>query len=351
MDAPPPLSADHLARMLRADLQRRIDRELEAGAKLLEMDGRDPTALSLDGPLVPRPGIFGGPREGWRQRLNDARQPARSYRAPRAVSDLTGEEWLDAVLAIELPSLDDLLGRPWSAQGVAGPEGSMLDAVAQGLQVRQVALDTAALLGIGSRDDGPSSLLQWAAAPAEFLDSLDDDRLGRLGLRTLRGILNCAGMSLELLALLAGARGVTRDRSLIGRPPDIPFRSFALWLASAGARPRETAEIAAQLGILGDVTVEAAVRAIGRLKSKWTIGPTQPNPLRFLASLALQRQERVARPGPPPVASSLPPFAFHPPRTPAPAPEPRGDWVMVPMPSWVLGALYVGASEEASSAD
>jgi hypothetical protein len=331
-----------------------LDRALRRTVAGAEARGLDPNDLMLHGPLVPAPEIFDDARKGHRRRevrylrarKAEQKRLLQPERPPR-ISTLDGEAWLALRLRLLLPRVEKLQGLPWKGRGVAGPCGTCWQTVAQALQIHACAADVAQLLGLGPTKEGPPSTLKWARRQLEEWAAVEPETIQALGLGPLQQAVIGAAGSLSVFASASGFGGLARKRSKSGRPVDIPIAAFAAWLFAAGAMPMEIAAIAGALGIHPCNDREAGSRAMGRLKGHLVVGPGEVSPVRYLASLAIQRLDAFRRDSPA-GPTLLPPLPFPRPG-PAPELERRGEWVMVPTPTWALGLGFLNgllSSEE-----
>lgn len=320
-----------------------IGQEFAEGAAWAEEVGLDPDRRSLEGPLVQRPEIFGEARRGSRRRMEEAKRSL----GRKSSSDLSDEAWLQATLEISPLDRGELLSRRWSAVGLSGPDGSVMDVVAQALQIHSVAEDLSTILGFSSGAAAGVDLASWADDVVDAYERLPEAALGRLGLVPLRIAIHSTAWAIRDFAVSCGGLDVTRAQGRIGRPKDNAYRAFVTWLAAAGAQPMEIAAIANSIGVREGQKRAQGARAIDKLDLQ--DGPTVDvvNPVRFLAGLALQASVRAHPPDMVPRPSGLPPFLSSPPRSPAPMWERRGDWVMIPVPAWTLAGILVTAAREA----
>jgi len=309
-----------------------INREFAEAAEFLQGMGLDPDRLSLDGPLVQQPEIFGQRRPGWRRRLEQVKK-ATNLKA----DELDDTAWLRAHLQISVPSQENLLARNWKPGGVAGPRGSVWDVIAQALQLYTMAERISAKLGLDTGGDETGGLT-WAAGLGLLEESPGDSGFEPCGLEPLLLAVAWTAASAKAGVKAAGRLGLTREVGRLGRPRDVPLRAFARWLAAAGAEPMETAAIAGLLGLNDGRSRLDGLARVSWLQKTKAARRGETNPVRLLASFVLQDHVRAQNPTPKSPASDLPPLPWVPPRTPPPAMERRGDWVMVPLPSWILAA-------------
>lgn len=306
----------------------------------------DPESVRLHGPLVPAPEIFAKAREGQRGRRDKYLRAQRAKQElsdeptlPPRISTLDGKSWLILRLHLLLPGIEKLKAQPWKGRGAAGPGGACWQTVAQAVQIHACATDVARLLGLGPTKEGPASTLEWARRQLEEWAAVEPETIQALGLGSLQQAVIGAAGSLRVFGSVCGFGGLARDRSKQGRPVDIPIAAFAAWLFAAGATPMEIAAIADALGIHPCGDREAGSRAMSRLKEHLAVGPGEVSPVRYLASLAIQRLDaphRQSQERP----TLLPPLPFPPPGH-APDWERRGEWVMVPAPAWSLGLGFL----------
>lgn len=321
-------------------LQDELDRTTSEEHRL----GLHPGDLQMQGPLVVPLSPFKVARKGVAARQAAWRKDEEEAGQIPEIQLLDDAAWLKLQLELQLPSTEELLKRPWN--DVAGPFGVLGDVIGQALQLQVVAMELAQTVGLAAGQTGEGFATSWASRTEEAWGALEVEVIRRLGLEELRVFSTAAAVMLQHFSVLCGFGGMTRDPAAVGRPRDIPFVAFVAWLTAAGATAMEIGVIGGLLGIRTCKSREDGARAVRRAQRGTQVAAGEHNPVRFLASLAIQRQERSSAAEAPPVESGLPRLPYPYPETAPPAPSWQGEWVMVPVPAWSVGAFLTTAAME-----